>query len=177
MNSSSTSLLEQAYSAEVLREIPTRGRRFYFADSATTTPLLVRFTLADGTSWHGGFGAGTLATRALTGVFATSSATRACVASSGRAYFVEVEHPEMTEVIIPELVTQVWLDAESGVLLIADPWRIRAYSEVGESWSGDRIAVEGLSILSTDGCVAVVRLDEDGEGREVKVSLRTGALV
>lgn len=57
------------YEAAVLEEIPSDATVRYFPERGER-PLLVRFTLPDGSCWVGGFGAGTLATRACSGVFA-----------------------------------------------------------------------------------------------------------
>ena len=168
----------QEYEAVVLEEIPSDAPVRYFPEARSERPLLVRFALPDGSSWVGGFGAGTLATRACSGVFASPASRRACVVSRGRVYTVDVEHPDRTTVVLPELVMQVVPDVAAGILLLADPWQLHGYAADGLKWSSGRIAIEGLTVLAADAQTAVVRIeDADGEVEERKVDVRTGSLV
>lgn len=164
------------YGADVLREIPSDGLIRYFPDAnRSESPLLVGFTLGDGSSWFGAFGAGTLAARACTGVFASPSSKRALVVSRGRAYLVDVDEPEKTTVVVPELVMQVVPAIDAQLLLIADPWRLHAFAENGLLWSSDRISVEGLTIVVADEQKVLVRVeDADGEIEECSINIRTG---
>src|SRR5437879_6030130 len=95
---SSLQTFAHQYSAEVLRDIPGDGQIRYIPEESCESPLIVRFTLSDGSSWVGGFGAGTLATRACTGVFASPSSGKACVVSRGCAYAVDVADPDRTTI-------------------------------------------------------------------------------
>jgi hypothetical protein len=173
----SSSSFGRNYDAEVIEEIPGAGPIRYFSEVRCERPLLVRFTLPTGPSWVGGFGAGSLAERACSGVFASPSPTQAYVVSNGRAYVVDVEHPDRTAVVLFELVMQVVPDVPARVLLFADPWQLYAYAVDGLKWSSGRIAIEGLTVLAVDAQTAVVGMeDADGEWVERKVDVRTGAL-
>jgi hypothetical protein len=166
------------YEAAVVEEIPSDAPVYYFPEKRSERPLLVRFTLPGGSSWVGGFGAGTLATRACSGVFASPASRRACVVSCGRVYAVDVEHPERTTVVLPELVTQVVPDVAASILLLADPWQLHGYGADGLKWSSGRIAIEGLTVVAVDAETAVVRVeDADGEVEKRKVDVRTGRVV
>ncbi|MGH7297512.1 MAG: hypothetical protein ACRELB_21425 [Polyangiaceae bacterium] len=162
----------------MLEEIPGDAPIRYFPETRSERPLLVRFRLPDGSSWVGGFGAGRLAARACSGVFASPSPKRACVVSGGRVYAVDVEHPDRTTVVVPELVMQVVPDVVAGLLLLADPWQLHGYAADGLKWSSGRIAIEGLSVLAADAQTALVCMENaDGELEERKVDVRTGRLV
>ena len=166
------------YRAEILEEVPGDGQICYFPEAQCESPLLVRFTLPDGASWVGGFGGGSLAARACTGVFASPSPTQSCVVSRGRAYLVEVREPGETMVLLSELVTQVVADVPAGALLLADPWQLHAYGTAGLSWSSGRIATEGFQVLSADERIVVVRMeDPDGELEDRRIDVRTGQFV
>jgi hypothetical protein len=166
------------YRADILEEVPGSGQICYFPEAQCESPLLVRFTLPDGASWVGGFGAGSLAARACTGVFASPSPTRSCLVSGGRAYLVEVKEPDKTMVLLSELVMQVVADVPAGVLLLADPWQLHAYGAAGLSWSSSRIATEGFQVLSADERMIVVRMeDPDGELEDRRIDVRTGQFV
>ena len=166
------------FDAEVLGEVPGRGEMRYFSDVRCESPLVVRFTSLNGSSWVGGFGAGTLAARACTGVFGSPSPNRACVVSRGRAYLVDVAEPEKTTELLSDLVMQVAPDVAAGVILLADPWQLHAYAADGHRWSTGRIAIEGLTVLAADDRIAVVRAeDQDGEFEERRIDIRTGQLV
>jgi len=175
MTSTVFSSFERAYGVDVLGEIPGDGQIHYFPEARSESPLMVRFTLPDGSSWSGGFGAGALAVRACTGVFASPSLDRACVVSRGRVYAVDIAEPRTTTVVLPELVMQVVPDVSAGVLLLADPWQLHAYGADGLQWSTDRIAIEGFTILAADDRMVVVRVeDADGEFEELRIDVRTG---
>lgn len=174
----SLSSFDCRYDAEVLGEVPGDGQVRYFPDGRCQSPLLVRFTLPDGSSWVGGFGEGTLAARACSGVFSSPSSTRACVVSRGCAYAVDVADPEATTILVPELVMQVVPHAAEGVLLLADPWELHAWAAGDLEWSTGRIAVEGLIVASVDDRIVVVHVENaDGELEERRIDARTGQLV
>jgi hypothetical protein len=66
----------------------------------------------------------------------------------------------------------------AGLLLLVDPWEIRAYERGGLAWSTGRLGIEGLAVNALNQEKAVVLCEAaDDDFSELTLDLNTGQLI
>jgi hypothetical protein len=177
-----------AYDCEIDPELPGDGRwgcpvHSFSRDGSMAgesfrsrwgAPLIARFTSADQGMWLGMFEAG--GAGGIDGAYACSDSWAALVISRGRAYLVDVRHPERSTTIPPEPVTQV-CGAGHDLVVLADFSNLTAVGRDGHAWTSERLCLDSLKIISASSS-SIECIGDFMEGTEAfTVTAGTGELL
>jgi hypothetical protein len=150
-----------AYDCEVDPELPGDGRwgcpvHSFRRDGGIASepfrsrwgaPMIARFTFADQGMWVGMFEAG--GAGGIDGAYACPDSWAALVVCVGRAYLVDVRHPEHTTTIPLEPVTQV-CGAGRDLVVLADFSNIAAVGRDSHAWTSERLCLDFLKVISAN---------------------------
>jgi hypothetical protein len=139
------------YQCDLLEELPNRTSRLYYFPGGTEVGgrggLMVSVQPHEGQEWLGVFAAGVLSRRGANAVLSMPHPQQLCVVSRGQGYIVEVTSAREIEVISMEPILGVMPAPASGLLLIHDFNRVRAYGREGRVWSTPAISWDGIQLL------------------------------
>jgi hypothetical protein len=139
------------YQCEILEELPNRASRRYYFPGGTEVGgrggLMVSVQPHDGEEWLGIFAVGDLSRRGANAMLSMPHPHQLCVVSRGQGYIVEVTSAREIEVISMEPILGVVPAPASGLLLMHDFSRVRAYGRNGRAWSTPAISWDGIQLL------------------------------
>lgn len=145
--------LAHSYEVQELGELPGTGKLavpLIFFPPPRNRPehqgLWLRIRVAGGREWIGVFKSGYSSSPALSRVVSSPDPNRVCVISSGAAYVVKADEPEVWEEIplIPVLDVR-WIP-EHGLLVFSDFTRLAAYGSSGLAWRSPDVCYDELKI-------------------------------
>jgi hypothetical protein len=136
------------------------------------TPIIVRFTLADTSTWIGMFEAGP---GGLDGAFACPGPLTALIACDGQAYLIEVTTPGRTTAIRPAPVTQA-SGAGPDLIVLASFSELTAIGPHGPAWVSERLCLDRLTIRTASAESIECTGDFIEDVQHFKVDARTGTL-
>jgi hypothetical protein len=110
------------------------------------TPLIARFTLADGQMWVGSFEAG--GTGGIDGIYACPDPSAALIVCDGQGYYTQVTAPTYCTVISLTPITQV-CPAGGTVMVLASFSSLAAIGQHGLAWVSERLSLDDLRITGT----------------------------
>lgn len=139
------------YDCEILEELPNRtSRRYYFpggTEAGGRGGLMVAVQPHEGEEWLGIFAVGDLSPRGVNAVLSMPHPRQLCVVSRGQGYIVEVTAAREIETISIEPILGVMPAPASGLLVMHDFSRVRAYGRDGRAWSTPAISWDGIQLL------------------------------
>lgn len=139
------------YHCEILEELPNRAARQYYFPGGTELGgrggVMVSVQPHDGEEWLGIFAVGNLSRRGSNAVLSMPHPQQLCVVSRGQGYIVEVTSAREVEVISMEPILGVVPAPASGLLVMHDFSRVRAYGRDGRAWSTPSISWDGIQFL------------------------------
>lgn len=145
--------LAHSYEVQELGELPGTGELaaplIYFPPARNRPEhngLWLKVRAAGGREWIGVFKFGFESPSALCRVVSSPDPNRVCVISSGAAYVVKADEPEVWEEIpiIPVLDVR-WIP-EHGLLVFSDCDSLAAYGSRGLAWHSPRVCYDELKI-------------------------------
>ena len=148
--------LPHSYQVEELDELPGSGKLavpLIFFPPPKNRPehdgLWLKVKPANGVGWIGVFAFGYRSPPAFSRVLSSLDPDRVCVISSGAAYMVDTDEPEVWEQIPVTPVLDVRPIPEEGLIVFSDFTRLAAYGRSGLVWRSPRVCWDGLKIVST----------------------------
>ena len=144
-----------SYEVEELGDFPGTGK-FAFPVIFFPPPkvgregngLWLKIRAASGKAWIGVFGFGYPSPPAISHVVSSPDPNRVCVISSGAAYIVKADEPEIWEQIPLIPVQNVRPIPEKGLLVFSDFIRLAACDSSGLAWRSPRVCWDELKIVS-----------------------------
>ena len=136
------------------------------------TPIIVRFTLPDASTWIGMFEAGP---GGLDGAFACPSPLTALIACDGQAYLIEVTAPGRTTAIGPTPVTQA-SGAGKDLIVLASFSELTAIGPHGQVWLSERLCLDNLKIVTASADTIECTGDFIESAEHLKIDTQTGRL-
>lgn len=147
--------LAHSYEVQELGELPGTGKLgvpLIFFPPPRNRPehqgLWLRIRVVGGKEWIGVFKSGYSSPPAFSRVMSSPDPDRVCVISSGAAYVVKADEPEVWEQIPINPVLDVRLIPDHGLLVFSDFTGLAAYGSSGLAWQTARACWDGLKILN-----------------------------
>lgn len=138
------------YECEILEELPNRvSRKWYFpggTELGGRGGLIVSVQPHDGEEWLGIFALGDISRLGVNAVLSMPHPRRLCVVARGQGCIVEVTSPREIEAISMEPILGVVRAPASGLVLMHDFSRMRAYGYDGLAWSTPAISWDGVQV-------------------------------
>lgn len=139
------------YRCDVLEELPNRASRQYYFPGGTEFGgrggVMVSVQPHEGEEWLGIFAVGDVSPRGANAVLSMPHPQQLCVVSRGQGYIVEVTSARELEVISMVPILGVVPAPASGLLVMHDFSRVRAYGRDGRAWSTPAISWDGIQLL------------------------------
>lgn len=108
------------------------------------------------------------------GIYATPSPYVVAVIARGDAYFINVRAPERWWTLEDSPIVAVRSAADSGLLVLATPWRVLAVGTDGVAWRTPRLSIDGISLGEPADDVLHGNADPQDEAVDFVIDLRTG---